>query len=67
MTDDRAAIRESASAGAGVNAGDLRLRPTLCDDQLVRQPVHEGGQWRFRQRRCQFITSRGLADSPEVS
>ncbi|MEE3063529.1 MAG: nuclear transport factor 2 family protein [Actinomycetota bacterium] len=45
-----------------VRAGDLHLRPALYDDQLVRR----GGQWRFRQRRCQFVTSHGLSDSPEV-
>ncbi|CDO86433.1 hypothetical protein AWC29_09175 [Mycobacterium triplex] len=45
-----------------VRAGDLHLRPALYDDQLVRRD----GRWRFRQRRCQFITSHGLSDSPEV-
>lgn len=44
-----------------VRAGDLQLRPALYDDELTR----EGGQWLFRRRRCQFITSRGLSDSPE--
>ena len=46
-----------------VRAGDLHLRPALYDDELVR----DGGQWRFLRRRCQFITSYGLSDSPEVS
>jgi uncharacterized protein (TIGR02246 family) len=45
-----------------VRAGDLHLRPALYDDELVR----DGGQWRFRRRRCQFVTSRGLSDSPVV-
>ncbi len=45
-----------------VRAGDLQLRPALYDDQLIRV----GGQWRFQRRRCQFITSHGLSDSPEV-
>jgi uncharacterized protein (TIGR02246 family) len=45
-----------------VRAGDLQLRPALYDDELVRA----GEQWRFRSRRCRFVTSRGLADSPEV-
>ena len=49
-----------------VRAGSLQLRPALYDDELVRQ-IAEGGQWRFRLRRCRFITSHGLADSPEVS
>jgi hypothetical protein len=45
-----------------VRAGDLQLRPALYDDELVRA----GEQWRFRRRRCRFVTSHGLADSPEV-
>ncbi|MEM6105384.1 SgcJ/EcaC family oxidoreductase [Mycobacterium sp. 050272] len=45
-----------------VRAGDLHLRPALYDDQLVRRD----GRWRFRRRRCQFVTSHGLSDSPEV-
>jgi SnoaL-like domain len=45
-----------------VRAGDLQLRPALYDDELVRA----GAQWRFRRRRCRFVTSHGLADSPEV-
>jgi uncharacterized protein (TIGR02246 family) len=47
-----------------VRAVDLHLRPALYDDELVRQGT-EGGQWRFQRRRCQFVTSRGLSDSPE--
>ncbi len=46
-----------------VRAGDLHLRPALYDDELVRTD----GCWRFRRRRCQFVTSRGLSDSPEVT
>jgi ketosteroid isomerase-like protein len=46
-----------------VRAGSLQLRPALYDDELVRH----GGWWRFRSRRCRFITSSGLSDSPEVS
>ena len=45
-----------------VRAGSLQLRPALYDDELVRRE----GRWRFRRRRCRFITSGGLADSPEV-
>ncbi|MGB9302602.1 MAG: SgcJ/EcaC family oxidoreductase [Mycobacterium sp.] len=45
-----------------VRAGDLQLRPALYDDELVRADE----QWRFRRRRCRFVTSHGLADSPEV-
>ena len=44
-----------------VRAGDLHLRPALYDDELVR----DGEQWRFRRRRCRFITGHGLADSPQ--
>ena len=44
-----------------VRAGDLHLRPALYDDQLVRRHGH----WCFQRRRCQFITSHGLSDSPE--
>lgn len=46
-----------------VRAGDLQLRPALYDDELTRVD----GRWRFARRRCRFITSAGLADSPEVS
>jgi uncharacterized protein (TIGR02246 family) len=46
-----------------VRAGDLQLRPALYDDEMIR----DDGQWRFRRRRCQFITSGGLSDRPEVA
>ncbi len=49
-----------------VRAGDSQLRPALYDDELVRDPEH-GGRWRFARRRCQFVTSHGLSDSPEVA
>ena len=45
-----------------VEAGTMRLRPALFDDELSR----DGRHWRFRRRRCRFITSGGLADRPEV-
>lgn len=44
-----------------VRSGDFVLRPALYDDELARI----GGHWRFQRRRCRFITSAGLADSPE--
>lgn len=44
-----------------VRAHDQKLRPALYDDELARIDR----QWRFRRRRCRFITGRGLADSPE--
>ncbi|OBF62873.1 hypothetical protein A5753_13985 [Mycobacterium sp. 852002-51971_SCH5477799-a] len=46
-----------------VRAGDLQLRPAIYDDELTRVD----GQWFFARRRCRFVTSAGLADSPEVS
>jgi uncharacterized protein (TIGR02246 family) len=47
-----------------VRAGDLHLRPALYDDELVRD-VSDNRRWLFQRRRCQFITSNGLSDSPE--
>lgn len=44
-----------------VEAGTLHLRPALFDDELSR----EGRRWRFRWRRCRFITIGGLGDRPE--
>ncbi|OBH40069.1 nuclear transport factor 2 family protein [Mycobacterium mantenii] len=46
-----------------VRAGDLQLRPAIYDDELTRI----AGRWLFTRRRCRFITTAGLADSPEVS
>ena len=46
-----------------VEAGTRRLRPALFDDELSR----DGRRWRFRRRRCRFITSAGLGDRPEVT
>jgi len=60
VRDDTATARSQVLF---VRAGDLHLRPALYDDDLV----SDGGQWRFRRRRCQFITSHGLSDSPEVA
>lgn len=44
-----------------VEAGTMHLRPALFDDELSR----DGRRWRFRRRRCRFITSAGLGDRPE--
>ena len=44
-----------------VRTRDFVLRPALYDDELARIDGH----WRFARRRCRFITSAGLADSPE--
>ncbi|OBH83343.1 nuclear transport factor 2 family protein [Mycobacterium sp. E2989] len=46
-----------------VRAVDQNLRPALYDDELARTD----GRWLFRRRRCQFVTSRGLSDAPEVT
>jgi len=43
-----------------VNSSTHGLRPALYDDQLV----NIDGQWRFRSRRCSFITATGLSDKP---
>jgi uncharacterized protein (TIGR02246 family) len=60
VRDDTATVRSQVLF---VRAGDLHLRPALYDDELIR----DGGRWRFQRRRCQFITSHGLSDSPEVT
>jgi uncharacterized protein (TIGR02246 family) len=44
-----------------VEAGTRELRPALYDDELI----NVEGQWRFRRRRCQFITAEGLSDAPQ--
>ncbi|MBU9763424.1 nuclear transport factor 2 family protein [Mycobacterium sp. TNTM28] len=44
-----------------VEAGTSNLRPALYDDELV----NVGGHWRFRRRRCQFITASGLSARPQ--
>jgi uncharacterized protein (TIGR02246 family) len=59
VRDDTASARSQVLF---VRAGSLQLRPALYDDELVRIDGH----WRFQRRRCRFITSVGLADSPEV-
>lgn len=59
VRDDTATARSQVLF---VRAGDLHLRPALYDDELARVD----GRWSFRRRRCQFVTSHGLSDSPEV-
>jgi hypothetical protein len=44
-----------------VRAADLHQRLALYDDEFVT----EGEHWHFQRRRCQFVTSGGLSDSPE--
>jgi uncharacterized protein (TIGR02246 family) len=43
-----------------VEASTHDMRPALYDDDLI----NVDGRWRFRSRRCQFITATGLSDSP---
>jgi uncharacterized protein (TIGR02246 family) len=43
-----------------VEASTHQMRPALYDDDLTIAK----GQWRFRRRRCQFLTAHGLSDSP---
>lgn len=61
--DVRDDIATARSQVLFVRAGDLHLRPALYDDELVLVE----GCWRFRRRRCRFVTNGGLADSPEVA
>jgi uncharacterized protein (TIGR02246 family) len=63
--DVRDDVASARSQVLFVRAGSLQLRPALYDDELVRD-LTDRGQWRFRRRRCRFITGDGLADSPEV-
>jgi uncharacterized protein (TIGR02246 family) len=44
-----------------INSSTHELRPALYDDELVKSH----GCWRFRRRRCQFLTASGLSDSPK--
>lgn len=44
-----------------VDSSSHQMRPALYDDDLVKID----GAWRFRRRRCQFLTSAGLSDAPE--
>ncbi len=44
-----------------IESSTHELRPALYDDDLVRSQ----GRWRFRRRRCQFLTIKGLSDRPQ--
>ena len=44
-----------------IDSSTHELRPALYDDELVRSQ----GRWRFRRRRCQFLTASGLSDRTE--
>jgi hypothetical protein len=43
-----------------VDSRTHEMRPAIYDDVLV----NVAGRWRFRRRRCQFITASGLSDRP---
>lgn len=42
-----------------VDSTTHQMRPALYDDDLIKAD----GTWRFRRRRCQFLTADGLSDS----
>jgi uncharacterized protein (TIGR02246 family) len=44
-----------------IDSSTHELRPALYVDDLVRSE----GRWRFRRRRCQFLTAKGLSDRPQ--
>ncbi len=44
-----------------INSSTHEFRTALYDDDLVRSQGH----WRFRRRRCQFLTANGLSDRPQ--
>jgi uncharacterized protein (TIGR02246 family) len=44
-----------------IDSSTHEQRPALYDDDLVKSQ----GRWRFRRRRCQFLTAKGLSDRPE--
>ena len=44
-----------------VDSSSHEMRPALYDDDLVKVD----GAWRFRRRRCQFLTADGLSDAPQ--
>lgn len=44
-----------------VDSSTHELRPALYDDEVTKADE----RWRFRRRRCQFVTASGLSDSPQ--
>jgi hypothetical protein len=44
-----------------IDSSTHEFRPALYDDDLARSQ----GRWRFRRRRCQFLTTKGLSDRPQ--
>jgi hypothetical protein len=56
-TGDTAAARQQLIF-IDPSTGEMRL--AIYDDVIVR----DGGRWRFRSRRCRFLTPDGLSDRP---
>lgn len=63
LIDVRGETATARSQVLFVDSSTHQIRPALYDDELI--SVH--GQWRFRRRRCQFLTAAGLSDSPQAS
>jgi SnoaL-like domain len=63
LIDVRGETATAQSQVLFVDSSTHQIRPALYDDELM--SVH--GQWRFRRRRCQFLTAAGLSDSPQGS
>jgi SnoaL-like domain len=63
LIDVRGGTATARSQVLFVDSATHQMRPALYDDELI--TVH--GQWRFRRRRCQFLTPSGLSDSPQES
>lgn len=57
LTGDTATVRSQVLF---VDSSSHQMRPALYDDELTRTAAG----WRFRRRRCQFLTADGLQDSP---
>jgi hypothetical protein len=63
LIDVRGETATARSQVLFVDSSTHQIRPALYDDELI--SAH--GQWRFRRRRCQFLTATGLSDSPQES
>jgi SnoaL-like domain len=61
LIDVRGETATARSQVLFVDSSTHQMRPALYDDDLV----VVDGQWRFRRRRCHFLTASGLSDSPQ--
>jgi hypothetical protein len=61
LIDIRGETATARSQVLFVDSSTHQMRPALYDDDLV----VVDGQWRFRRRRCHFLTASGLSDSPQ--